>query len=307
MKTSKLATRNVIKLLIALTVLAGFSSCKKSENPFFASGTFEATEVIVSSEANGKILQFSVEEGQQLTENQIVGAVDSVQLSLKKQQLKATQRAMLTRRPNMTKQIAATEQQIATAKTERKRIENLVSANAANQKQLDDINAQILVLEKQLTAQKSTIETTNDGINGDNDALRIQVEQIEDQLQKCRITSPITGTVLTKYAEKGELAAAGKALFKVADINQMVLRVYITSTQLTELKIGQKVKVFADFGADEQKAYDGVVSWISSKSEFTPKTIATRDERANMVYAVKVNVKNDGMLKIGMYGNIDLK
>lgn len=307
MKTTLYNTNNTAKVLIAFSLLLGFSACKKSESAFFASGTFEATEVIVSSEANGKILQFDVEEGQLLTENQMVGVVDSVQLSLKKQQLKATQKAMLTRRPNMSKQIAATEQQISTAKTERKRIENLVNANAANQKQLDDINAQISVLEKQLAAQKSTIETTNDGINGDNDALRIQVEQIEDQLQKCRITSPISGTVLTKYAEKGELAAAGKALFKVADINQMVLRVYITSTQLTELKIGQKVKVFADFGKDEQKAYDGTISWISSKSEFTPKTIATRDERANMVYAVKVNVKNDGMLKIGMYGNIDLK
>lgn len=295
------------KLLIAFVLIVAFSSCKKSESAFFASGTFEATEVVVSSEANGKILQFEVEEGQQLCENQRIGSIDSVQLSLKKQQLKATQKALLIRRPSLSKQIAATEQQISTAKTERKRVENLVNANAANQKQLDDITAQIAVLEKQLAAQRSTIETTNDGITGDNEALRIQIEQIEDQLNKCSISSPINGTVLTKYAEKGELAIAGKALFKVADINEMILRVYITSTQLTELKIGQKVKVFADFGKDNQKAYEGVIAWISSKSEFTPKTIATRDERANMVYAVKVNVKNDGMLKIGMYGNIDLK
>jgi len=295
-----------IQLIIGLAFLLGFTSCAKSDSDFDAAGTFEATEVVVSSEAVGKIMQFDITEGQTIVENQIVGSIDSTQLYLKKRQLIATQKALQSRRPDIHKQIATLVQQISTAKSEQKRIENLVKANATNTKQLDDVNAQIAVLEKQLTATKSTLETTNNGISGDNEALQIQVEQLEDQLTKCRITSPITGTVLTKYAEKGELAVAGKALFKVADISNMVLRAYITNSQLTEIKIGQKVKVFADSNDDKQKEYDGTVNWISSKSEFTPKTIATRDERANMVYAVKIQVKNDGFLKIGMYGNVKI-
>lgn len=293
-----------IQLIIGLAFLLGFNSCAKSDSDFDAAGTFEATEVVVSSEAMGKIMQFDVTEGQTVAVNQVVGYIDSTQLYLKKRQLVATQKALQSRRPETQKQIAMLEQQIATAKTERKRVENLLKANAATTKQLDDVNAQIAVLEKQLVATKSTLETTNNGISGDNEALQIQVEQINDQLTKCRISSPITGTVLTKYAEKGELAAAGKALFKVADVSNMLLRAYITNSQLTEIKIGQKVKVFADSGDDNQKEYEGTVTWISSKSEFTPKTIATRDERANMVYAVKIEVKNDGFLKIGMYGDV---
>ena len=288
-----------------IVIFFTLSSCVKSESDFDAAGTFEATEIVVSSEAMGKIMQFDIVEGQTVSENQIVGFIDSTQLYLKKRQLTASQKGLQSRRPDIQKQIAAIQQQIITAKSERTRIENLVKANAVNAKQLDDVNAQIAVLEKQLTATKSTLETTNNGITGDNEALQIQVEQIEDQLDKCRISSPIEGTVLTKYAEKGELAAVGKALFKVADINNMILRAYITNSQLTEIKIGQKVKVFADSGDDKQKEYVGIINWISSKSEFTPKTIATRDERANMVYAVKIKVKNDGFLKIGMYGNIE--
>ncbi len=291
----------------SLAILFTLSSCGKSEKDFDAAGTFEATEVVVSAEAMGKIMQFDAVEGQQLTENQIVGYIDSTQLYLKKRQLIASQKALQSRRPDIQKQIATLEQQITTAKSERKRFENLVNANATNTKQLDDINAQIAVLEKQLAATKSTLETTNNGISGDNEALQIQIEQIEDQLAKCHFSSPISGTVLTKYAEKGELASPGKALFKIADVNNMILRAYIVNSQLSEIKIGQKVKVFADSGEDNQKEYEGTISWISSKSEFTPKTIATRDERANMVYAVKISVKNDGFLKIGMYGNVQLK
>jgi len=295
------------ELLFGFAMIIVLFSCGKSNDEYDASGTFEANEVIVSAESMGKITRFDVVEGQQLIENQFIGTIDSVQLYLKKLQLQASQKAMLIRRPNLNKQIAAIEQQITTAKTEKKRIQNLVNANAANQKQLDDVNAQILVLEKQLTAQKSTIESTNDGISGDNEALKIQIAQIEDQLKRCNIQSPINGTILTKYAEKGELAAVGKALFKIADINNMILRAYITSDQITQVKVNQKVKVFVDFGEKEMKEYSGIISWISSKSEFTPKTIQTRDERANLVYAVKINVKNDGYIKIGQYGSIQLK
>jgi len=295
------------ELLFGFAMIILLVSCGKSSDEYDASGTLEATEVIVSAESMGEITQFDIIEGQQLTENQMVGAIDSVQLYLKKLQLKASQKAMLIRRPNLNKQVAAIEQQITTAKSEKKRIQNLVNANAANQKQLDDVNAQISVLEKQLTAQKSIIESANDGISGDNEALKIQMAQIDDQLKKCNIQSPITGTVLTKYAEKGELAAPGKALFKIADISNLILRAYITSDQITQMKVNQQVKVFVDFGEDKMKEYPGTISWISSKSEFTPKTIQTRDERANLVYAVKINVKNDGYIKIGQYGSILLK
>ncbi|MFZ4582397.1 MAG: HlyD family secretion protein [Paludibacter sp.] len=292
------------QLIFSFILLIGFISCKKSTNDFDAAGTFEATEVIVSSEAMGKILNFDIIEGQELTENQVVGNIDSVQLYLKKQQLTASRKALQNRKPDTNKQLAALEQQIATAKSELKRIQNLVNANAVNQKQLDDINAQIAVLEKQQIALKSSLELTSSSISDEDEAMKIQVKQIEDQLFKCRISSPIAGTVLTKYAEKGELASPGKALFKVADTQNIILRAYISSDQLNQIKIGQKVQVFSDSGEKESKQYEGKVSWIASKAEFTPKTIQTRDERANLVYAVKIAVKNDGLLKIGMYGNV---
>jgi len=278
-------------------------SCSNSDGDVDASGTFETTEIIVSTESMGKIMQLNVEEGQQLDVNQQIGYIDTTQLYLKKLQLLASKKALQSRRPDIQKQIAALEQQIETAKTERKRVENLVKAEASTTKQLDDANAQIKVLERQLEAAKSSLETTTNGISGDNEALQIQVEQVDDQLRKCYITSPISGVVLTKYAEQGELATPGKALFKIGDVTNMILRAYVTSDQLTQIALGQKVKVYADYGED-RKEYEGVVSWISSKSEFTPKTIQTRDERANLVYAVKINIKNDGLLKIGMYGNV---
>ena len=279
-------------------------SCGASKDEYDASGTFESTEVIVSAEGSGKILSFDVQEGQILTANEMVGSIDSLQLYLRKKQLMTSEKSMQVRRPDVKKQIAAIEQQIATAKTERRRVENLLKANAANQKQLDDINAQISLLEKQLDAQKTTLVTTNQGITDDTEGIRLQVAQIEDQLTKCRIISPINGTVLIKYAEMGEVAAPGKALFKIADTNNMILRAYVTNDQLSTLKIGQKVKVFCDSETKEMKEYEGIQAWITQKSEFTPKTIQTKDERANLVYAIKVNVKNDGLLKIGMYGNV---
>lgn len=295
------------KIIVGLLLIAFVGACKKSNGDYDASGSFESTEIIVSAETTGRILAFLPEEGDQLDVNQEVLVIDSTQLFLKKLQLNASLKALESRRPDLQKQIAAIEQQIATAKTEKKRVENLVKANAATTKQLDDINAQILVLEKQLTASRSSIETTNQGISGEAEALKMQVMQIDDQLRKCKLLSPITGTLLTKYAEKGELAVPGKALFKIADTDHMILRAYITADQLTQIKSGQKVKVFADFGENDQKEYAGQVSWISSKSEFTPKTIQTRDERANLVYAVKIKVKNDGYLKIGMYASVLFK
>jgi HlyD family secretion protein len=290
---------------IILASLVFLYSCGKSNEQYDASGTFEATEIMVSSEASGKILQFGAQEGELLQSGNEIVLIDTLQLFLKKQQLLSSINALQSRRPEVNKQIAAVQQQIATAKTEKQRAENLVKANAANQKMLDDINAQIVVLEKQLAAQKSTLDISNRGISEDVATMEIQVAQLDDQLLKCRIASPINGTLLVKYAQVGELAMPGKALFKVADMESMILRAYITSDQLTQLKIGQTVKVFADFG-ESTREYSGTISWVSGKAEFTPKTIQTKDERANLVYAVKIAVKNDGYLKIGMYGQIKL-
>ena len=293
-----------IQIVLATIFAFGLVSCGKSTDDADASGTFEATEIIVSAQGSGQILSFDIEEGQTLAANQQVGVIDSTQIYLRLKQLQSSGKAIESRRPNTQKQIAAIEQQIATAKTERKRAENLIKANAGNQKTLDDINAQILVLEKQLDAQKTLLESTNQGITDESEGLEYQIKQLEDQLAKCKITSPITGTILLKYAEMGEIAAPGKALFKIADTNHMILRAYITADQLTDIKVGQAVKIKTDSGKDGSKEYSGTIAWISSKAEFTPKTIQTRDERANLVYAVKINVKNDGLIKIGMYGDV---
>lgn len=290
--------------LIGFSVAAVLVSCNSNKSSFDASGVFEATEVIVSSEGSGKILNFNVSEGQEINAGDMVGCIDTVQLYLRKLQLHANIKAVQSRRPDIKAQIAAITEQIATAGIEKKRVENLLQANAANKKQLDDINAQIAVLNKQLEARKSTLSITSNGINEESSVLEIQVAQIQDQLQKYRIINPINGTVLTKYTEQSEVTAPGKALYKIADTKNMILRAYITSGQLTLLKIGQKVKVLADYGDKGYKEYQGTVSWISSKSEFTPKTIQTRDERANLVYAIKVAVPNDGYIKIGMYGGL---
>jgi len=292
------------KLFLTVPVFLLLVSCHSKNGTSDASGTFEATEVIVSAQATGTILNFKVEEGQDLKAGANLGFIDTIQLDLRKKQLMATIQASQTRKPDVEVQLAALEQQIATARSETHRVENLVKANAANQKQLDDLNAQIEVLTKQLVATKTTLESSNSGINKESSALKIQVDQINDQLRRSYISSPIDGTLLVKYAETGELAIQGKSLFKVADMSRMILRVYVTADQLSKLKLGQTVDVNAELGTTDNKAYKGIVTWISSKSEFTPKTIQTRDERANLVYAVKVAVNNDGTLKIGMYGGI---
>lgn len=295
-----------IKNIVYVSIILLLTACGKGNGDYDASGVFETTEVIVSAEANGKIMRLNFIEGQQVEQGKALGYIDTVQLYLKKMQLLTNTSAIKSGRVDIPRQIAAIKQQIATQKNEQKRFENLVKANAANQKQLDDINAQILVLERQLTAQTELLENSNKNISEQSSGLEVQIAQINDQIQKSIICSPINGTILSKYAEQGELATQGRALFKVADIEHMFLRAYITASQLTQVKIGQAVKVYADFGEKEMKEYSGTITWISDKSEFTPKTIQTRDERANLVYAVKVAVKNDGYLKYGMYGELKL-
>lgn len=299
MKTVK----NVLFYAIFLSLTA---ACGNGNGDYDASGTFESTEIIVSAEANGKIMRSNVEEGDLLKDGQEVGYIDTVQLYLKKMQLLTSVKSVQSRRSDIAKQIAATKEQIAKAEKEKKRNENLLKSNAATQKQVDDIDSQLAVLQKQLAAQISTLQNSNQSVTEESSAMEIQVAQVEDQLQKSHIISPINGTVLSKYAEAGELATQGKPLFKIADIENMYLRAYIIADQLTQMKLGQEVKVFADYGEDGKREYTGKVTWISDKAEFTPKTIQTRDERANLVYAVKIAVKNDGYLKIGMYGEVKI-
>ena len=284
------------------TALLSLAACNRGDGDFDATGTFEATEILVSSEANGKIMELNIEEGDRLDAGALVGYVDSTQLYLKKMQLSAGLRSVDIRKPDIRKQIAALEQQIATARTEQQRMENLVKAKAGNQKQVDDIVNNIKYLQKQLDAQYSTLNKTTGGADAEAEGILYQIMQLDDQLQKSRIVNPQAGTVLVKYAEPGEVTAAGKPLYKIADTDLLYLRAYITSDQLSTLKQGQTVRVFADYGENDRREYPGTITWISDKSEFTPKGIQTKDERANLVYAIKIAVKNAGYLKIGQYG-----
>jgi HlyD family secretion protein len=291
---------NIALILIATLLFA----CSTGEGDFDATGTFESEEIIVSSEAMGKLVLFQVDEGLKLKQQQIVGVVDTTQLHLKKKQLQATIKAVLSKQPDIETQLASLQKQIETAKTEQIRIENLVKSNAATTKQLDDINSQFEVLRKQYNATKSSLIITKQGIQSETLPLIAQVEQIQDQINKSIIKNPINGTVLTRYAKLDEITSNGKALYKIADLSGMTLRAYVDGDQLGQIKLGQKVKVYIDKGEGDQKEMSGEIYWVSSKAEFTPKTIQTKDERANLVYAIKVKVMNDGYLKIGMYGEV---
>jgi HlyD family secretion protein len=271
-----------------------------------AQGTFEATEVTLSAESNGKILHFDVNEGDVVQSGVVVGAIDSIQIFQQRKQLIAQQAALLNSRPDKEKQVAAIKQQIATANRELQRVESLLGDGAATSKQRDDIKAQINLLQDQLSATLSTLDKNTSSINNNATALEAQIAALDDMLNKCRIISPINGTVLVKYAQAGELATIGKPLMKVADLSQIYLRAYFTSDQLAHLNLGNEVTVTADFGGDQRYDYKGKVAWISSESEFTPKTIQTKDTRANLVYAVKIAVKNDGRLKVGLSGEVKL-
>ncbi len=280
------------------------ASCVEGNKAYDASGVFESTEVTVSAEGNGKILSLDIQEGDRLEAGQIVGCIDTVQLHLSEVQLEASRRAVGSGWLDISRQIAALESQIGKQRQELDRFTKLEKAGASNRKQVEDIQAQIETLERQLAAQEESLNSSNRNVSGQADALEAQIEQIRDRIRKCIITSPVAGTVLAKYSEAGEFAALGRALFKVADIDNIRLRAYITADQLTTLKLGQQVRVFADQGSSGRKEYAGTLIWISDKAEFTPKTIQTRDERANLVYAVKIAVENDGLIKLGMYGDI---
>ena len=301
---------------IGMIVLA--TSCSQKKIDTDASGVFESDEVIVSAEQNGKILSFPIQEGDTLAKGAKIGNIDMSNTMLQKQQVQATIAALHDKTTNplpqtelVERQLAVQESQLAQQLRERTRTENLLKADAATQKQLDDINStidqlqkQIAVSKQQIALDKSNIATQNRTVYSEQAPLEKSVAQIQDNIDKGQIINPIKGTVLTKYALEGEMTTMGKALYKIANLDTLTLRAYVTGSQLTQVKLGQTVKVYSDEGANQYREYPAEVYWISDKSEFTPKTIQTRDERANLVYAVKIHVKNDGYLKLGMYGEV---
>lgn len=293
-----------IKTGVLVAATAVLVSCGGNGSRYDAEGSFESEEVTVSAEATGKILEFGVREGQKVASGEKLGCIDSLQLQLAKMQLEKNVTAVRSGRPDVSRQIAALNTQMKTLRKERTRVGKLLKDGAATQKQMDDINSQIAVLEAQTAAQKSALGNSALGIDAQSSSLELQIAQMEDRIAKCSIVSPVSGTVLTKYVNAGEFAATGRPLLKIADLENVYLRAYVTSAQLSGMRIGQKVRTFADFGGENVREYEGTVEWISPKSEFTPKNIQTADERENLVYAVKIAVKNDGFIKLGMYGGI---
>lgn len=292
--------KHLLYILILLPVLY---SCIGNGEKADAYGNFEAVEVIISSEANGKLLSFQLEEGDGLEANQMVGYVDTLQLYLNKKQLQASIMAIKSKTQNVQVQIDVLENQKKNLIREKKRVERLLADSAATTKQFDDIIGQLDVVDKQIVATKSQLNTINRGLLGEISPLEVKIEQTEDQIKKSVIVNPNGGTVLTKFAYENEITGYGKPLYKIADLTNITLRGYVSGNQLAELKIGQNVKVNID-QQDGMKELPGQVTWISSNAEFTPKVIQTKEERVNLVYAFKVLVKNDGELKIGMPGEI---
>lgn len=294
-----------MKRIVCIAATALAMSCG-TEAEFDAQGSFEATEVVVSAEAAGRILWFDAEEGTAVEPGARIGQIDTLQLDLQRRQLEAQQAALLASRPDIRAQAAALREQIAKQERELTRVQNLLRDGAATTKQRDDIEAQIRILQSQLSAALSSLDKSTVTIDGNAAVVEAQIAALDDRITRCRIASPVAGVVLTKYAEAGELAAVGKPLLKVADLEHLYLRAYFTSEQLAAIRVGDAVTVTADFGGDQRYDYEGRIAWISPESEFTPKTIQTRDSRANLVYAAKIAVQNDGRLKIGLAGEVRL-
>jgi len=287
-------------------ILAVFASCNNDKMQHDASGSFEATEVIISAEVAGRLETFTLNEGDFLKKGQMVGNIDSTQIYFQKLLAQTGKKGAETRRPDMNVQIASAQQELAKAQFEKARIQRLLADGAATQKQLDDVNTQIAVIQKSIDAAKNTLTTNINSLNEQSNSYSIQTAQVEDMLKRCKLVNRVEGTVLNKYAEPNELVGQGTPLYKIADIRNMILRVYVVAPQLEKLKIGQPATVFINTENGQQKEYKGKISWISNKAEFTPKTIQTQEERQNLVYAVKINVPNtDGLIKIGMYGDAD--
>ena len=294
-----------MKKIIAMAGVAlVLNACGRKVRQYDATGVFEATETTVYAEQTGALLTFNVEEGDTVGRNREVGLIDTTQLWLKMKQAEAMKSVYQSQKPEQEKQIAVTRQQLAKAKQDQQRYKELVADGAAPAKMLDDANSQVEVLQRQFDAQLSSLRVNTNALDKQMAATDVQAEQLRDQIRKCHILVPAKGTVIEKYVERGEFVSAGKPLFKMADTENMFIRAYVTSAQLENIKTGQKATVFADYGNGGKKEYEGRVTWISSRSEFTPKTILTDDERADLVYAVKVAIKGDGYVKMGMYGEV---
>ena len=298
---------NMRKLYCILAGLAALTaaSCGEKQGGHDASGVFETTEVVVAAKVQGEITSLTAEEGQDVEAGQTLGEIDNAQLQLQRQQLEESQAAAQSRRLSVSRQAASLSQQIANLKAEQARYKALLADGAATRKQVDDIGYQIATLQKQMDALTEQVSTGNSSIDRQSAGIGAQIGQVDEQLKNAHIVAPLGGVVLATYAEQGEYATPGKPLLKIGDIKRMKLRAYITASQLTAIKLGQEVTVYADLGTEGSKAYKGRITWIADKAEFTPKTIQTRDERANLVYAIKVSVDNDGLIKRGMYGDID--
>jgi HlyD family secretion protein len=283
-------------------MLASLISCNKNNDKADGYGNFEATEVTISAEANGKIEYLKLEEGEILEPKNQVGLIDTTQLYFNKQQLIASKSTVYSKSANVLSQIKVLQEQLKTTLIEKKRIQNMFTENAATKRQVDEIDGKVSVIQEQI----KSVQTQNAPIVNEVKSIDVQIEKINDQIQKSKIINPIKGTVLAKYSEPNEVTAFGKPLYKIADISEMTLRVYISETQLSQIKVGQNVTIKID-AEKEMKSFPGTISWIASSAEFTPKIVQTKDERVNLVYAVKVNVKNDGSLKIGMPSEMWIK
>jgi HlyD family secretion protein len=290
------------KISIIILATIGLISCNKNNDKADGYGNFEATEVTISAEANGEIEYLKLEEGDVLEPNNQVGLIDTTQLHFNKQQLIASKSTVYSKSENVLSQIKVLQEQLKTTLIEKKRIQNMFAENAATKRQVDEIEGKVSVIQEQI----KSVQTQNAPIVNEVKSIDVQIEKINDQIEKSKIINPIKGTVLSKYAEPNEVTAFGKPLYKIADISEMTLRVYISETQLSNIKIGQNVTVKID-SENEMKSFTGTISWIASSAEFTPKVIQTKEERVNLVYAVKVNVKNDGSLKIGMPAEMWIK
>lgn len=299
-----------MKLVIriaATAVLLTTVACHEREREFDACGQVDATEVVVSAENSGKIMWLNVDEGDRLEKGELVGYLDTVPTFLQKRELEERKEGAKTKVVDIERQLCAQYANLENLKTDYERYRTLLSKDAGTQKQVDDLAAQIKIAESDIAAQRQTYEKNNGNIRKEMDVYDVQVAQKADLLKKCYVTSPINGTVLTKYAEEGETVTSGKSLFKIANLDDVFVRAYFSTKQLSDIKLGDKVKVVAEDGTDNPRTYEGVICWISDEAEFTPKNIQTKDEQADLVYATKVAVKNDGFLRIGMYAYILLK
>ncbi len=289
--------------LIIIPVLL-LTACRHGNNGSDAYGNFEATEVTISADGNGQLINFNLDEGDDLNPGEPIGQIDTLQLFYRKQQLEASIGALYAKTINIPTQINVLKEKRRVMEVDKNRVVNLLKDSAATQKQFDDIQGQIDITNKDLAANEDRLDVTNKGLVSEVKPLRAQIDQINDQIRRCKIVNPIQGTVLAKYAEAHEMTGIGKPLYKIADLSVLYLRAYVSGDQLDDIKIGQKVKVLIDKDKDSFHTYDGEITWISDKSEFTPKIVQTKEERVNLVYAIKVKVQNDGKIKIGMPGEV---